>query len=381
MILLTSTSDLLQVVSGSTGTIQVHASWLDNSASGITPGRTNTADITTATTTTVVASPAASTQRNVVLLVVRNDHASSSNLISINHTDGTTIRTLWEGTLLAGEWITFDGNGDAVKYSSGGVTQNTQPAQQIDIQTFSTPGANTWTKPTAFTPKIVIAKLWGAGGGGGRWSLLGHCGGRKRRGRRWGWRIRARDLRGQRPVWGRYGHDRTRRGRRNTWRSRGGRRCRRYRRHHQLRYLRARLRGWRRRRGSHLRCGFWGRRGRRHRRRRNVRVHCGGTRRQPRRQRRQGRHGRCRGHRQRWNGHGRHHPQRGKRRRRGWRFDLNPYVECRRRIPFRGWRGRHRRAPQRHSGRRGRHSGRGIWDIFSRHWWSGGNRRGLTNRG
>ena len=83
MLLLTSTSDIIRVVTGSAvATITVHADWVDNASGTITPGRTNTA-ITTATTTTVVAAPAASTQRNVKGLSVTNNHASSSNVVTV----------------------------------------------------------------------------------------------------------------------------------------------------------------------------------------------------------------------------------------------------------------------------------------------------------
>ena len=111
MILLTSTSDKIQIVTGSSGAVEVHASWVDNASGTITPDRDNAA-ITTATTTDVVASPGASTQRNVKTLVVRNDHASTSNAVQIQHTDGTTVCTLWSGTLLAQEQIMWvDGVG------------------------------------------------------------------------------------------------------------------------------------------------------------------------------------------------------------------------------------------------------------------------------
>jgi hypothetical protein len=126
MILLTSTSDLIRVVTGSAGTVKVHASWVDNLGGVITPGRTNTASITTATTTTVVASPAASTQRNLKFLSVRNDDASISNLVTVHHTDGTTVTPLWQGTLLAGEAVTF-AEGASWQYmdSSGAVKPST----------------------------------------------------------------------------------------------------------------------------------------------------------------------------------------------------------------------------------------------------------------
>lgn len=106
MILLASTSDKLQVVSSAAVTVDVHASWVDNASGTITPGRTNSA-ITTATTTDVVASPAGSTQRNVKTLNIRNKHASSSNTITVKHTDGTTAVELFNATLLAGEELIY----------------------------------------------------------------------------------------------------------------------------------------------------------------------------------------------------------------------------------------------------------------------------------
>lgn len=109
MLLLTSTSDLIQVVTGSAVTVDVHASWIDFAASTQTPGRTNTL-ITTATTTTVVPSPAASVQRNVKRLCIRNKSGSSCD-ITVRHTDGTTIVELFKVTLATKEQLTFDEEG------------------------------------------------------------------------------------------------------------------------------------------------------------------------------------------------------------------------------------------------------------------------------
>lgn len=125
MLLLTSTSDLLQVVTGSAGSINVHASWVDNASGTITPGRTNTAAITTAATTTVVASPAASTQRNVKLLVVYNASATVTNLVTIQHTDGTNTEVIWKGTLAPGESFSLDDVGDDHVKDSNGIEKTT----------------------------------------------------------------------------------------------------------------------------------------------------------------------------------------------------------------------------------------------------------------
>lgn len=120
MLLLTGTSDLVRVVTDAAGDIEVHASWADNAAGVITPGRTNTASITTATTTTVVGSPASSEQRNVRHLNIRNNHGSQAVLVTVFHTDGTTQEDLFECTLLAGEALVFDERGKWTHYEADG---------------------------------------------------------------------------------------------------------------------------------------------------------------------------------------------------------------------------------------------------------------------
>ena len=89
MLILASVTDALQVVTGAAGTIDVHASWMDNVAGAVGLGRTNTPTITTATATTVVAAPAANVQRNLKTLHIRN-RGAASNDITVRHTDGTT---------------------------------------------------------------------------------------------------------------------------------------------------------------------------------------------------------------------------------------------------------------------------------------------------
>lgn len=112
MLLLTSTSDIIRVVTGTTGaSINVHASWVDNASGTITPGRTNTAAITTNTTTTVVGSPGASTQRNVKNLSITNNSGSVSTQITVQHFDGTNSEDLMRVTLLPGENLIMGADG------------------------------------------------------------------------------------------------------------------------------------------------------------------------------------------------------------------------------------------------------------------------------
>lgn len=112
MLLLTSTSDIIRVVTGaSVSTITVHTSYVDNASGTITPLRTNT-NISTATTTTIVASPSASTQRNVKLISITNNNATTSCQVTVQHFDGTNSVDLMGVTLKAGENLICDENGN-----------------------------------------------------------------------------------------------------------------------------------------------------------------------------------------------------------------------------------------------------------------------------
>ncbi len=121
MILLTSTSDKIQLISSSAANLDVHASFGDLTTSSITPGRKNTA-ISSATTTDIVDPPAASTQRQIKTILVRNRHAATSDDVTLQHTDGSTVSQLVKIALAAGETLQFvDGQGFTVFDSNGGV--------------------------------------------------------------------------------------------------------------------------------------------------------------------------------------------------------------------------------------------------------------------
>lgn len=112
MLLLTSTSDIIRVVTGTAvSTITVHVSWVDNASGTITPGRLNT-NITTATTTTVSGTVSASTQRNVRAIMITNNSATTSSQVTVQHFDGTTSTDLFGVTLLPGENIVLGEDGE-----------------------------------------------------------------------------------------------------------------------------------------------------------------------------------------------------------------------------------------------------------------------------
>lgn len=104
--LLTSTSDKIELVTSAAVPVDVHTSFMDYNGTTVTPGRLNTA-ISTAATTDVSGSPGASIQRNIKLLTVRNKHASTAVDVTVRHNDGTTTVEMTKGTLKAGEELQY----------------------------------------------------------------------------------------------------------------------------------------------------------------------------------------------------------------------------------------------------------------------------------
>lgn len=166
MILLTSTSDLIQALTaaGSNIAFDVHASYVDYNGTTVTPGRTNTAQITSATTTTIVGSPGSSTQRNVKHISIRNAHASASNTLTVQHYDGTTTTTLVKYTLLAGESMQYwDERGWIVIDASGGIKNSPSVGRWLST-TVKTSGT---THTTGGATNTIHCILIGGGGASG----------------------------------------------------------------------------------------------------------------------------------------------------------------------------------------------------------------------
>ena len=168
MLLLTSTTDLLQVITSAASTIDVHASWVDtNTGTGaISPGRTNTV-IGTATTTTVVASPAASVQRNAKSIYIYNNHATVACDVTVQHTDGTTIAQLYKTTLNPGGMAQFT---DQQGWGSPAL-----PSALPTVTTFSS-GSGTYTTPAGALWLEVTCVGGGAGANGGQGGTAGTAG-------------------------------------------------------------------------------------------------------------------------------------------------------------------------------------------------------------
>lgn len=106
MILLTATTDKLQVVTDAAVTVDVHVSYMDYGSSTVTPGRQNAA-ISTSTTTDICDAPGASTQRNVKTINIRNKSASSSVGVIVRYNANATIYELHGVTLRPGECLEY----------------------------------------------------------------------------------------------------------------------------------------------------------------------------------------------------------------------------------------------------------------------------------
>jgi hypothetical protein len=173
MLLLTSTSDQILLDTSSSSAIEVHASYVDNQSGSVTPGRKNTS-ITSATTTIIVESPADSIQRNVRTLYIKNEGATS-NTLTVDHTNGTLISTIWQGALQAeeelilaqdGTWRVYDAIGLEKVYNMLGATGPTGPAGGPSGPTGPTgpSGATGIQGPTGVTGATGVQGITGATG-------------------------------------------------------------------------------------------------------------------------------------------------------------------------------------------------------------------------
>lgn len=194
MLLLASTSDKIRLTTTATANIDVHASWVDG-VSTITPGRTNTT-ISSATTTDIVASPGASVYRTVKSLIIRNRHASTSNTLTLIHTDGANAMELIKLTLAAGWtlyyeegagfWITdINGRNQSAQYGNVGVSTGSGETTVVlgsDV-TNNNATANTIADVTGLSFSVLNGKTYrfefdiiytaAATTTGSRWSING----------------------------------------------------------------------------------------------------------------------------------------------------------------------------------------------------------------
>lgn len=155
MLNLVLTTDKLSVITGQSGDLDVHASWVDTdntvtSSSNMTQGKTNT-NITTATTTDIVPVPGASTSRNVKWISLRNAHASTAMDVTVQYNASGTLYELMKCTLLAQEelvcregiWFHFD--------TSGGVYGSAVVSAPLTVATLASDVTNATTTAAKIT--------------------------------------------------------------------------------------------------------------------------------------------------------------------------------------------------------------------------------------
>jgi len=161
MLVLSASTDLIQVVTSATGSVLAHASWEDvvndrsKTPTRVARGRNNAAAITTATTTTLAAGSASGVERAVRAISVRNNHASTSNTVTVQLTDGTTAVVLWKGVMLAGETAVYDGQWTF--YSAAGVIKASALAEfavNLHVDADVTNATTSWANVTGLTASV-----------------------------------------------------------------------------------------------------------------------------------------------------------------------------------------------------------------------------------
>ncbi len=135
MLVLTETTDTLQVVLGGTVTtnqLRCLASWRDVTTTAYTPGRTVT-NTNNTTDVNLVGSPAASTQRVVDFVNVYNADTASAT-VTIKFDANGTEYIVWKGALAAGEAVSYTDDAGFVVLSANGITKS--------VQSLSAPAVN-----------------------------------------------------------------------------------------------------------------------------------------------------------------------------------------------------------------------------------------------
>jgi hypothetical protein len=121
MILLSTSSALLQLVTGGAQTLAVHVAWADYTPPSTVAPSSQDLLVSTSGTTTIAPSPSGSAQRNVKHISVHNNDPSATNQIAVQHYDGTNTINLAVCPLQPGYTLHYeDGWGWYVTDASGG---------------------------------------------------------------------------------------------------------------------------------------------------------------------------------------------------------------------------------------------------------------------
>lgn len=160
MLILSTTTDIVQVVSSSTADLEVSADFIDFDGTNGVPGRQHT-KITTATTTTVVAAPAAGFYRNIKTLTVRNKHASTSNTATVRKDLNGTNYEYVSWALAAGESLQFGDEGWQCFDSLGNLkTAYSDPRLLTQILSSTVTNATTTAAEITGMAKALSIGIW-----------------------------------------------------------------------------------------------------------------------------------------------------------------------------------------------------------------------------
>lgn len=120
MINLTTTSEILRLVTGSAVSTDYSVEYEDSTPAGTLGSLSG--NVSTATTTTICAAPGASIQRRIKCIRIRNRHASSSQTVTLRKFDGTTETHITAAlTVAASEVLVIDANGNLSLLDSNGL--------------------------------------------------------------------------------------------------------------------------------------------------------------------------------------------------------------------------------------------------------------------
>jgi hypothetical protein len=142
MLLLTTTTDKIQLVTSAIATVDVHCSFMDYNGTTVTPGRQNQA-INSATTTDIVAAPGSGVQRNVKTIHVRNKAGSGSVDVTVVFDQGGTDFELCKKTLNAGEELQY--------VEGAGFFKTTDLTPNIRTKKLTSDQSNSTATPTEVT--------------------------------------------------------------------------------------------------------------------------------------------------------------------------------------------------------------------------------------
>lgn len=120
MILLTSTSDKVQLVTTPAADIEVGAFAIDRDATPAFTAYRKLTEITTATTTDIVAAPGSNVTRNVKEIFVKNNDTTDTCTCTLQVLDGTATLVIEKVDLAAGERLQYIENDGITVFDSVG---------------------------------------------------------------------------------------------------------------------------------------------------------------------------------------------------------------------------------------------------------------------